>query len=50
MRTQGALPEFMRKIPLTTQPPIRGRRLGVVKILILEFWPTYGAFIFMGDG
>src|SRR5215470_6462807 len=31
MREQGALPEFMRKIPLTTRPPIPDRRPGCSK-------------------
>jgi hypothetical protein len=52
MRAQGALSELMRSTTLTTWPPIRGRRPDcsedAVKILILEFGPTYGVFIFVG--
>jgi hypothetical protein len=40
MLAQGALSEFMRKTPLTTEPPISVGGSVSVKILILEFGPT----------
>jgi len=50
MRTQARIPNVCA--PLTIGPPIRGRRPDcsevAMKMLILEFGPTYDAFIFMG--